>query len=259
MPSQSPPDRATRAARLGGVFEVQLRLARRMAELTGAPLGEMVLRHTNLHRRFGLGRISAGVAPAWAPFAEALERAADLSEQVAIVQATFVAAQPETYPGPGRTGFGCFACDDAASADGAVHIHFRNADTCEAGGPLSAAKLARRKAEMAALVAHVRVRLPQASHIRGRSWLYNLEAYRRVFPPDYGASRRSVGDEPVRLDGNSLWGQLIGSDEGVRPGVRDAVVSALPGLDPSAPWKVFPLSVLATRAPLESFEAFYRS
>lgn len=230
-----------------------------MAELTGAPLGEAALRHTNLHRRFGLGRISAGVSPAWARFAEALERTADLSEQVALTQATFAAAAPEALPGPGRTGFGCFACDDAASEDGAVHIHFRNADTCEAGGPLSAAKLDRRRAEMAALVAHVRATLPHASHIRGRSWLYNLEAYRRVFPPDYGASRRSIGDEPVRLDGNSLWGQLIGSDEGVRPDARDAILAALPDLDPSAPWKVFPLSVLATRAPLESFEAFYRS
>ena len=45
-----------------------------------------------------------------------------------------------------------------------------------------------------------------------------------------------------------LVDELIGSDEGVRPGVRDAVVSALPGLDPSAPWKVFPLSVLATQS-----------
>lgn len=250
-------DRAARAQRLGPVFEVQLRLARRMAELTGAPLGEMALRHTNLHRRFGLGRISAGVSPAWTPFAQALERLTAVGDQVALTQATFRDAPPETYPGPGRTAFGCFACDDATAADGSVQIHFRNADTDGQGGPLALAKLARRQAEMAALVAHLRATRPEATHIRGRSWLYNLDAYRRVFPPDYGAACRSIGDERVGLDGNSLWGQVIARDEGIRAEARDALLAALPGLNPAAPWKAFPRPVLATRAPLTSFEAFY--
>lgn len=257
MVTPDPDDRAARAAQLGPVFEVQLRLARRLAELTGEPLGETVLRHTNLHRRFGLGRISAGVDPAWATFAAALERTAELAGQVALVQATFIASPPETHPGPGRTAFGCFACDDTVASDGSVQIHFRNGDTDGAGGPLVKNKLARRRAEMAALVAHVRATRPEATHIRGRSWLYNLESYRRIFPPDYGASCRDIGNEPVRLDGNSLWGQVIASDHGVRVGARDALVAALPTLDPAAPWKAFPLAVLETRAPLDSFLDFY--
>lgn len=252
-------DRAARAARLGPVFEVQLRLAHRMADLTGAPLGEAVLRHTNFHRRFGLGRINTGVATAWTTYAEALEGLASLADQVALTQATFIQAPPEALPGPGRTGFGCFACDNAVAPDGSVQIHFRNADADEGGGPLAAGKLARRKGEMAALVAHVRATRPEATHIRGRSWLYNLEAYRRVFPPDYGAARRPIGDEPVSLDGNSLWGQVIASDEGVRGAARDAIVAALPNLDPAAPWRAFPFAVLRTRAPLASFDAFYRT
>lgn len=250
-------DRAARAARLRGVFELQLRLARRMSELTGAPLGEMVLRHTNLHRRFGLGRISRGVAPAWATYAAALERQAGLADQVALTETTFITSPTEIVPGPGRTAFGCFACDDATADDGSVQIHFRNADTDADGGPLSWNKLVRRRAEMAAVVANIRATRPAATHIRGQSWLYNLDAYRRVFPADYGEACRPVAPMPVNLDGNSLWGQAITAAERVRPEVRDAIVRALPELDPTAPWTVFPFGVLATRAPLESFEAFY--
>jgi hypothetical protein len=251
-------DRRGRADRLGGVFELQLRFAARMAELTGAPLGEMVLRHTNLHRRFGFGRISRSISPDWAGYAEALERLPAIADQVALTQARFIASPPEITPGPGRTAFGCFACDDTMADDGAVQIHFRNADTDAAGGPLVAAKLARRRAEMAAVVAHIRATQPAATHIRGRSWLYNFEAYRRVFPPDYGAGLRPIAPEPVGLDGNSLWGQAIANDERVKPDVRDAILAALSALDPTAPWTAFPLAVLATRAPLESFEALYR-
>jgi hypothetical protein len=251
------PERIARAERLRPFFELQLRLARRMAGLSGAPLSEMAVRHTNFHRRFGLGRLAGDPAPAWLPYAAALDRISDLQAQVALTHDVFLRAPDEVLPVPGRKGFGCFACDEAVAADGSVQIHFRNADTDAEGGPLAAAKLPRRRAEMAALVAHIRTTQPGASHIRGRSWLYNLAAYRRVFPPDYGASAESIGPEPVNLHGNSLWGQAIDSEERVRSDIRDAILAALPAMDATRPWAVFPLPVLATRAPLESFARFY--
>lgn len=48
-------DRVDLAIRLGPCFEAQLRLARRMAELTGGGVNEAVLRHTNLSRQLGQG------------------------------------------------------------------------------------------------------------------------------------------------------------------------------------------------------------
>jgi hypothetical protein len=148
-----------------------------------------------------------------------------------------------------------FACEQPRP-EGSVNIHFLNLDTDEAGGPLSAGKLARRQAEIAAMVRHLRRHFPQVTHIRGRSWLYHLEAYRRIFPPAYADSRQPY-DGPVTLHGNGLWGQTIDSWERVRPDVAEAVIAALPRLDPQAPWKAFPLQGLATSAPVAAFEAFY--
>ena len=252
-----PPSDAARAERLGPYFEIQLQLARRMAELTGAPLGETTLRFTNLHRRLGFGVNLPGEppAPGWADYARALQAEPDLASQLSLSQAVCAASPPERLPLPGQTQFGCFACEPAGD-DGAVRLHFNNADTDEAGGPLASPKIERRRAEMAALVRHVREAHPQATVIRGKSWLYNLEAYRRLFPADYGDAR-TIASGPLRLNGTSSWGQLIDSRERIRPDLRDAVLANLDRLDPAAPWLVFPLRVLATEAPIESFAAEY--
>ncbi|MBL8770892.1 MAG: hypothetical protein JNK30_05875 [Phenylobacterium sp.] len=252
----SSPERIARADRIAPYVEVQLRLANRMAELTGAPLGETALTHTNLHRRLGLGLWREGPpAAGWAPYAEALEAAPDLAAQLALTREAFIAASDEVLPHPGQSGFGSFA-HDPATDDGVVRIHFHNLDTDDDGGPLVAAKVPRRRAELRALVANVRRVHPQATQIRGGSWLYNLEAYRRLFPPDYVASRAPHAP-PIGLRGTATWGQVIDSRERIRPDVRDAVVASLPAMDPEAPWEVFPYRMLAVSAPIESFVRFY--
>jgi hypothetical protein len=250
------PDAAS-AERLGPYFEVQLQLARRMAELTGMALGEATLRFTNLHRRLGFGVNRPGEPPAagWADYARALEAESDPAIQLSLSQAICAASRPERLPLPGQSQFGCFACE-AADDDGTVRLHFNNVDTDEAGGPLARGKIERRRAEMAALVRHVRAAHPQATAIRGRSWLYNLDAYCRLFPADYGASR-AIASGPLRLNGTSSWGQLIDSRDRIRLDVRDAFVANLESLDPAAPWLAFPLRVLATEAPIESFAGEY--
>lgn len=249
-------DRDDRAERLAPYFAVQLRLAGRMAELTGASLGEAAFHYTNLHRRFGLGFSSLDQpAPPWRDYAARLEAAADLAGQVAVTQAMFRVSTDEVLPHPGQEGFGCFAFEGPGE-DGAIRIHFNNKDTDDTGGPLAATKAARRRAELAAMVARIRDSRPDATHIRGKSWLYNLEAYRRLFPPDYAASRQ-VAPGPLHLTGTSSWGQMIDARENIRPEVRDALVANLADLDPQAPWTAFPFPVLTVQAPLESFVAFY--
>jgi len=249
--------RDLRAERLAPYFDAQLRLAGRVAELTGTPLSDAVLRFTNLHRRLGFGVNVPGEAPApgWLDYARALEAAPDDPARLAVTRAAFVRGADEVLPLQGQRQFGCFACE-APTEDGAVRLHFNNQDTDEDGGPLATAKIARRRTELAALVRHVRTVHPEATCIRGKSWLYNLEAYRRLFPADYGASR-AVAEGPLRLNGTSSWGQLIDAHERIRPAARDALMAGLADLDPEAPWLAFPLRVLATEASIDSFAAEY--
>lgn len=254
-PPTPSPERLERVERMRSYFALQLSLARRMSDLTGEPLGATTLRYTNFHRRFGFGRWTGEAAAGWTVYAEALDAAADAGAQLSLACEMFLRAPDEHGHETGRHAFGCFACEPP-KADGSVNIHFLNLDTDAGGGPLAAAKLSRRQAEIAAMVRFLRERFPEVTHIRGRSWLYHLAAYRRVFPPAYVDSRTPY-DGPVTLHGNGLWGQTIDSWERVRPDVAQALTAALPGMDPQAPWKVFPLQGLATVAPLSAFETFY--
>ena len=248
--------RAERAERLTGYFEAQLRLARRMAELTGAPLGETAFNYTNLSRRFAMG-LAGIVAPSepWLAYAARLEAIGDLAEQVALTKQTWLGRPDEVWPLAGQASFGCFA-HEPPKDDGSVKIHFYNRDTDEAGGPLASVKAERRRAELAAMTAHIREVHPEATRIVGRSWLYHLEAYRRLFPPDYVASRAPYAGRP-HLTGTSHWGQLIDSREAIRPDVRDAFAANLATLDPDKPWLAFPFKALTVTAPVAVFERFY--
>lgn len=248
-------DRAARAQRLGAYFEVQLRFAARMAELTGLSLGEAAYRHTNLCRRFGQGvPLMTQPTEAWRGFVARLEATPAMADRVALCQEMFRGVVDEKLPLAGQEGFGCFAFEPPK--DGVVKIHFNNRDTDAAGGPLASAKAARRRDELAAMMRRIAGKHPDATHIAGRSWLYNLEAYRRLFPPPYVATR-ALAPAPVHLTGTSSWGQMIDSREAIRADVRDAFLANLTRLDPAAPWTAFPLRVLAVQAPLETFLRFY--
>jgi hypothetical protein len=245
-------ERREEAGRLAGYFDVQLLFAEVIAERTSRAFSDACLEFTNLHRRFGLGRIEGGAAsPEWARYAAGLERCGSRADRLAWTLAFFVDAPPDT--GAGRR-FGCFSYELMDQAR-IVRIHFNNRDSEGDVGPLARDKADRRRAELAEMFRFIRGRHPQARTVWGGSWLYNLEAYRRLFPPDYAAS--VFVPERVRLDGTSSWGQLLDFRGVVKEPVRAALVENIGSLDVAAPWTAFPLRALGARAEVEGFYRFY--
>jgi hypothetical protein len=113
----------------------------------------------------------------------------------------------------------------------------------------------RRLAELRALFGWVAEHHPDARRVRGTSWLYHLEAYRRLFPPAY----TSAPGVPERLyfHGSSSWGQFLDHRERVKPAARSAFLAQLPALDPERIGQAFPLPALKVTAPLAVFLDFY--
>jgi len=250
-----PPSRVERAERLAGYFALQLTFAARMAERAALPLAEAVSRFTNLHRRFGLGDIDfVPPSPAWAAYLDRLVRLESADERLAWTKAVYIRSR-EDPPVAGRTQFGCFACDPP-NADGVMRIHFSNRDPDDGVGPLDRRKIAARNAELAAMFDFVRRTHPDAKRVLGGSWLYNLEAYRRLFPPEYGASRR-LPETPPRLSGTSSWGQFLDHRDAFKPEPGRRFLETMNELDPAAPTRCFPLLALRASAPIERFYAFY--
>jgi len=244
--------RREEAERQRGYFAVQLQFAEIYAERTACRLADACLEVTNLHRRFGLGRAVDGApAAGWSRYAEGLERRASGPERLDWTLAFFAEAEPAPSGAPR---FGCFSYEMLEEGC-VVKIHFNNRDSDDDRSPLDRAKADRRRAELGEMIASAGERHPQARLVRGASWLYNLEAYRRLFPPAYVASIYAL--DRVRLDGTSSWGQVLDFRGAVKPQVAQAVLAGAAAVDVAAPWTAFPLRPLGAEAPIEAFQAFY--
>jgi hypothetical protein len=229
-------------------FDLQLRLASVMSERTDIPFREAMGLYTNLARRLGIFDLGGSE---WSAYLDGLEAAGD---RLGLTLEAFDRADP-TLVSPGQTVFGCFACDPP-DEDGRLQIHFQNREFGREPGPLSSARIDARMAELRAMFGFIQRDYPAARQVKGGSWLYNLEAYRRLFPPEYGASRQSR-PEPVRLGGTSTWGQMVDYRGLVRPEAKARFLAELERLDVSRPWSIFPLRAQVTLAPIQAFFAFY--
>ena len=217
-------------------------------------LGEAVAVYTCLRRRFGLPADDPTTERRWSAFIEELQNLDSPVDQDAWANAKFLDSPPETLPA-GQTPFGCFSCEPP-SPQGILRLHFTNREMNADIGPLHRDRLRARQAELAALFAFVRETWPTASRVCGSSWLYHLEAYRRLFPPAYGAARRAPPG-PVRLAGMSSWGQLLDRRGWIKPEVAHRFGENLRQLDLDAPWRAFPRPCLVTEAPIGLFYESY--
>jgi hypothetical protein len=161
--------------------------------------------------------------------------------------------RPPGHDAPAVVGtFGCFAY--AWLGEDRIRLHFRNAEP-DGCSPLGIERQRQRGADLAALLEHVERRGPQPRSVVGASWLYNLEAYRRLFPPVYLATARvSQG----RFQHMPLWGQFLDRRGELRePGTSQFLErlgrqTSLDTLD-----ECFPLPVLRLEAPVREFYDFY--
>ena len=225
-------------------FDLQLRVALSYARLGQMPRAVAIGQFTNLRKRLGLMGAS-GVA-AWrrllqcasseADHQDLLEAALDLHDRRA-----------QCFSSP----FGCFSYDPP-DAEGVIRIHFMPDERHRGDSPLSDARLPERRAELRALTADLRQRHPDARHVRGRSWLYNLDAYKRIFPAEYVASI-SRPTSAVNLTGSSTWGQALNYQGRVKQAVRDHVLSHVSLATLETPWQAFPLIALVADAPVQCF------
>src|SRR5262249_38654376 len=151
----------------------QLRFAERVAEISGKPLAEAVLRYTNFHRRLGLGVPGPGEpASAWHEFVAGLDRLSHQSRLDRLVESLTAAGNGSVILLPGRFGFGCFACE-APNGEGMVRIHFGNRESREDVGPLHHTRVAARRAELTEMFGWLAREHPTAKRVDGGSWLYN--------------------------------------------------------------------------------------
>jgi hypothetical protein len=230
-------------------FDLQLHFAHRVTALSGLPLTRVLLEYTNLYVRFGLGRDFHPAHPTWVAYLAGLQDTNDQREwtyRFYVTRAAAMAGPPVTAT------FGCFSY--ALLRGDRIRLHFRNADT-EGHSSLGVACVGQRRADLTALFAHVQRTLHERIHVVGVSWLYNLEAYRRLFPVSYVATARVLVD---RFQSMPLWGQFLDRHGDVKEHMTRPFLERLERqASVERRHDCFPFPVLAVEAPVGEFHDFY--
>jgi hypothetical protein len=226
-------------------FDLQLRFAKRVAELSGVSLAEAVGSHTNIFVRLGMGQKLDLRDSDWQDYLTEMATVQEKAEWTHAVHARRLHIPAGPTP---TNAVGCFSY--ALIGQERARLHFRAGDRASES-PLSTENLRLRQGELATLFSKLRASSSESTQIVGASWLYNLRSYRRLFPEPYLASLRSIAHPYQRMP---LWGQFLTRDRRVRPEARARFLegitqaSSLSELD-----LCFPFSVLTTTSPAKWF------
>jgi hypothetical protein len=229
-------------------FELQFQFAEAVAALSRLPLERTVLEYTNFYARFGLGRDFDPSHPRWQEYLAGLREAQDRQAWTY----RFYMTRPDPPPPGVVATFGCFSY--AWSSGDRIRLHFQNAER-DGRSPLAKDRCERRLGELGALFASLGQSIRTPVGVVGASWLYNLPAYRRLFPESYLATAHVI---PHRFRHMPLWGQFVNRYGEVRESLagefreRLRQPSSLQDLD-----GCFPFQVLALEAPVREFHDFY--
>jgi hypothetical protein len=232
-----------------GFFDLQLRFAEAVSVLSGRPLARALLEHTNFYIRFGLGRDFDPAHPGWQEYLAGLRDTNDRREWTY----RFYVARPHAMASPTVVAtFGCFSY--GRLRNDRIRLHFQNAET-DGHSPLGIGRRDRRLAELATLFDHVKRTVREPLRVVGASWLYNLDAYRRLFPESYLATAHVIHH---RFQHMPLWGQFVNRYGDIKASMAHDFLehlgrqSSLDGLD-----QCFPFQVLAVEAPVPEFYDFH--
>jgi hypothetical protein len=184
-----------------GLFNLQLAFAREVGRREFLPFVDAVESYAPLIRANGLIRGSAHMS--------FVEGANEVNLDDRAYEEYLKDARTGPIPYHEGTRFGCCSYDYNRD-ERAVSMHFMNVEHGTVG-PLSLEKLPLRRREMGEVMRDIKRKRSDAKEVRGHSWLYNLEAYRRIFPGSY-TENLVPSESPAIWRSMSSWGQFLDSE-----------------------------------------------
>ncbi len=232
-------------------FAIQIAFARKTHALSSQTYAEAILRNTALYRILGLDWSLEPQHPVWKTYVQGLKQTAeDVNWTYQYYLERYAA---DTIPSFNTPRWGCFSYEYASELQ-VIHIHFSNLDF-SGYGPLSHQRKEARIADLHSMYAHIKRFHVEAKKVIGSSWLYNREAYTRLFPREYGQSARA---SRLGLVGRGLWGQFLRHDGQIDQQLADHFLERVSQLRTfEQQERCFPYQMLIVEAPIELFYTFY--
>ncbi|MEO2003245.1 MAG: hypothetical protein ABGY41_04030 [Candidatus Poribacteria bacterium] len=233
-------------------FDLQVTFGRKVAEIQGVPLTDLLMEWTIIRQLLHL-RVSPTTPNAvWSEYIKGVEAGDDPAAAAHALYTRRLAegARDEDEP----RYWGCFCHAYPWRGEPTVGMHFGNRDLTS-HGTLSRERMPARMSELRAMFSHIREAHPDAVTVRGSSWMHNIPAYQRLFPPEYVASAEPHGHETGFW---ALWGQFIARDGGLREStVRPFLANLRTQTTVDGCLRCFPYEVLKPRCDIGAFYRFY--
>lgn len=232
-------------------FDLQLKFANKIAQLTDTELSEVLLAYTSFYKSFNIPGWNFQVQnPSWQKYINMLKASGNTAD----VTYKFYLDSLKDTP-INKNQFGCFSYEVDSDEEGDyVQIHFKNADD-PVPGALSKERVSTRIDELTKMFTDIKENHPNVNRVFGFSWLYNLDAYKRLFPANFTHKAKKITDW---FKSTALWGQFLDSAGEVKPDLATKFISSirqaqsLPELLAS-----FPYSMLEPEGKTSDFYRFY--
>jgi hypothetical protein len=235
-------------------FVLQLGFGEALARVLDRPRPDVLLECTALRPSFALTGWVDQQHPDWRAFLDGLDREPDAGAQVDWAYAYYLERQAVAPPDL-TVYHGCFSYAYEAERR-TIRLHFAPRDASGLGA-LSRERMPVRLAELRAMFAAIRADVPDAETVRGGSWLYNVEAYRHLFPPAYLAAATAAKPRE-ELFFMALWGQFLDRHGRLRqPLASDFLARVARQRDLEGVESCFPCTVLRPRCPIAHFYEHY--
>lgn len=231
-------------------FNIQLKFAVKASVISGKDLDQTLIDYTSYYKLFGISGWEFDTThPIWKEF---IKRFNNSENKLSFIY--------EHYKEKGgikeeedKERFGCFSYE-LEEKDNCVSIHFRNLDKSGLG-PLSNESKSQRIKELKQMFKSVKNNFPEVKTVCGFSWLYNLESYTRLFPPQYTNNPKVVNTWYKSM---AIWGQFFVHTGKLK---KAAVVGFLKKVVKAKTLEElknsFPLKLIEVSAPIRYFYEFY--
>ena len=231
---------------------LQIKFAQKIAEVSNQELADVLIDYTMLRHLFNL-RVSHDLPnPLWGEFIEGLCSSDNPEDWTYDFYLQRTTVEPDASDE--RQFFGCFSYVYPWRGTKKLRLHFENRETSE-HGVLSKERITLRKSELAAMFRHIQINHSTVETVRGGSWLYNIPAYIRLFPPTYIQTAKPVGYETGFW---ALWGQFIGRNGSIRQPAATQFSECLSKQKTVVDYlQCFPYQVLRPECAIETFYKFY--
>lgn len=219
-------------------FDAQVRFALKWSVLSGVPLTEVLQKKTALYRRV-TGRKYPYGDEIWNKLTVGLSDESLSPEIIATGMYDTYLDQPQQNNENTENHFGMFAFDyypanDQTGEKNRIKVHFLPQKNKGDKSSLDIQFLDERRADIHRMFTYIHEKHPQAEEVIGGSWLYALNSYRDSFPPQFTVNmKRLVPPEfayipntvpTMSFTGDSVWGQFIDRNGGVRQYVYDVFI-----------------------------------